>query len=144
MRAIAKVLRRVRTWMRPRQFRRELDEELCFHLEMQTRWYESQGFDQATARAVALREFGGEARFREAVLDARGFTWAHDLGRDVRFALRSYRRNPAFTAVALVTLVLGIALAWDTAHAGRTTLCVMGAVLIGGLIGEAIGIERRL
>jgi uncharacterized membrane protein YqgA involved in biofilm formation len=48
--------------------------------------------------------------------------------------------------LALVTLVLGVdnALAWDTAHAGRTTLCVLGAVLVGGLIGEAIGIERAL
>jgi uncharacterized membrane protein YqgA involved in biofilm formation len=47
--------------------------------------------------------------------------------------------------LALVTLVIGVenALKWDTGHP-RTTLCVLGAVLVGGLLGEAIGIERRL
>jgi len=47
--------------------------------------------------------------------------------------------------LALVTLVLGVdnALAWDTGH-GRTVLCVLGGVLVGGLVGEAIGIEDAL
>jgi len=47
--------------------------------------------------------------------------------------------------LALITLVLGVdnALAWDTGHA-RTVLCVMGGVLVGGLVGEALGIEDAL
>jgi uncharacterized protein len=47
--------------------------------------------------------------------------------------------------LALVTLVLGVdnALKWDTGHA-RTTLCVLGGVLVGGVIGELIGIEKGL
>ena len=55
-------------------------------------------------------------------------------------------RDRVLAGLALVVLVLGVdnALAWGTPHAGRTILCVMGAVLIGGLIGEGIGIERRL
>ena len=57
MRALMRALRRVRTLMRPRRFERELDEELSFHLEMQTRWHESQGLDRVTAHTLAAREF---------------------------------------------------------------------------------------
>ena len=108
MRTIARSWRRLRTWLNPRRFERELDEELSFHLEMQTRWHESCGLDRAAAAALATREFGGQTRFKEAVRDARRMAWTHDLLRDARLAIRAYGRSVGFTAVALATLMLGI------------------------------------
>ena len=108
MRRIARIVRRLRVWARPRRFERELNEELSFHLEMQTRWHESQGLDRATARRLAEREFGGETRCKEAVRDARGLSWVYDLVRDARISGRSYRRSPVYTMVALLTFALGI------------------------------------
>jgi putative ABC transport system permease protein len=120
MRVIARAWRRLRTWVTPKRFERELDEELSFHLEMQTRWHQSQGLDREAAQALAAREFGGRTRFEEAVRDARGITWTLDLGRDARMALRSYRRSPGFTTVSLATFALGIGIttaAFSVIHA---------------------------
>ena len=108
MRVIARGWRRLRTWMHPHRFEREMNEELSFHLEMQTRWHQSRGLHRDAAAALAAREFGGETRFREAIRDARGMAWTHDLVRDARIAVRSYARSVGFTTVALATLALGI------------------------------------
>lgn len=123
MRPVARLVRRLRIWARPARFEQELDEELSFHLEMQTRWHESQGLDRATARALAAKEFGRETRFKEAVRDARGLSWSYDLARDVRFAVRSYDRSPGYTTVALVTLALGLGIT-------TATFSVIDAVLL--------------
>lgn len=87
---------------------RDLDEELAFHLEMQTEANIARGMSPEEARRQALIQLGGLAQVREATRDARGIRWLDDLAADVRFALRTLRNHPAFTLAAAATLALGI------------------------------------
>jgi predicted permease len=87
---------------------RDLDDELSFHLEREIAERRKKGVDPATARREALVAFGGVERFKDEVRDARGIHPLHDLGGDVRHAVRALRRNPIFTLAAVLVLGLGI------------------------------------
>src|SRR2546425_653460 len=88
----------------------ELDEELAFHIEMQTRKNVAAGMSEADARRGARIEFGGEAVVREACRDARRVNLVETLGQDVRYALRGFRRAPAFALTVIATIALGLGL----------------------------------
>ena len=94
----------------------QVDEELDFHLAMVTRELVERGQSAPEARAEALRRFGDltqvGARCRQLGLEhernVRRAEYLSELRQDVRLALRHLRRAPAFTAVAVLTLVLAI------------------------------------
>ena len=86
---------------------RELDEEIRFHLDIETRRLEEVGLTTADARRRAVETFGDPVAIAEATRDARGDLPLEGTMQDVRYAMRALSRNPGFTALALLTLTLG-------------------------------------
>src|SRR5918912_3166912 len=99
---------RLRSIFRRASIEQELDEELRFHIERQIEEYVARGVPADEARTLALRAMGGIERRKDECRDTRGVAWLDELRRDSRHALRLLRRTPSFTAVAALTLALGV------------------------------------
>jgi len=86
----------------------ELKEEIQAHLALLAEEHERRGLSREEARLAARRDFGGVEQMKEAYRDQRGFRWIDSCARDVRYGIRLLRKAPAFTAVAVLSLALGI------------------------------------
>src|SRR5215213_10747142 len=94
------VIRRLRDLARGRRLADDVDDEVRFHIEMQTASLVAQGMSPGRARAKAESDFGAVARVTDGVRQARGLSAAaflDDAVRDIRFAARSLARTPAFS-----------------------------------------------
>ena len=100
--------RRLRHALAGRRFDAELDDEMAFHLASRAHDLEAAGVEPREAARQARVRFGRRTAIRESAREVWIVRWWDQLGRDARLAVRSLRRTPGFTAVAAVTLALGI------------------------------------
>ena len=112
-----------RNLLRRDRVEHELDQELSGYLEMMVAEKEATGLSPAEARRAARLEFGGVDQVKEHCRDARRTRWLEDLGRDLRFGGRDFRRCPGFTAAVLLIVALGVG-------AATAIFSVANAVLI--------------
>jgi predicted permease len=100
--------RRLHYWLRSGQRARLLREEMESHLEFMAQEFMEEGMNEADARAAARRRFGNLTRHQEDARVTWIARWLGDLAQDAVFAVRTLRRRPGFTTVAVLSAALGV------------------------------------
>lgn len=107
MNTFRRFLRKLWILLRRDQFNRELEEEMTFHRDQSKQQLQSDGMTSEAANFAARRQFGNSLRLQEQSVETVGFQF-ETVWQDFRYAIRQLRKNPGFSAIAIVILALGI------------------------------------
>jgi predicted permease len=120
---VSDLIFRLRSLFRRESVEAEIDEELRAHFEKQVEKYAASGLPRPEAIRRARLAFGGQEQLKEECRDARGVSSLETFAQDIRYGMRTWRKNPAFAVIATLTLALGIG-------ASTSVFSVVNAILL--------------
>ena len=115
--------RKLLNLVRQHRLHHDIERELSFHINERADEFIASGMNKDDALRTARRQFGNYRQYQERTRDMDIHVWLETLAKDLRYAVRGLRKNPGFTAAAVITLAVGIG-------ATTTVFTVLNGILI--------------